>query len=82
MAPDQEKRRFRLGVLEVGAQADPGPESRAEGTGPGYIGDRYSIATALWTVTVPSAFAAGAAFMRTFFLRRSRRSQSTDKACG
>jgi hypothetical protein len=48
----------------------------------GYIGDRYSIATALWTVTVPAAFAAGAAVMPTFFLRRSRRSQSTNKAGG
>jgi MFS family permease len=48
----------------------------------GYIGDRYSIATALWTVTVPTAFAAGAAVMPTFFLRRSRRSQSANKAGG
>lgn len=48
----------------------------------GYIGDRYSIATALWTVTVPTAFAAGAAVLPTFFLKRSRRSQSANKAGG
>lgn len=39
----------------------------------GYIGDHYSIVAALWTVTVPCAFAAGAALIPTFALRRSRR---------
>jgi MFS family permease len=45
----------------------------------GYIGDHYSIATALWTVTVPCAFAAGATFIPTFLLQRSRRHQSAGK---
>ena len=39
----------------------------------GWIGDRYTIATALWTVTVPCAFAAGCAFLPTFALERTRR---------
>jgi beta-keto acid cleavage enzyme len=38
----------------------------------GYVGDHYSMATALWTVTVPCAFAAGAAFLPTFALRLGR----------
>ncbi len=37
----------------------------------GYIGGHYSIATALWTVTVPCAFAAGACVMPTFLLKRT-----------
>lgn len=45
----------------------------------GYIGDRYSISTALWTIAVPCAFAAGAAVMPTFALKRSRRRQSAGK---
>ena len=45
----------------------------------GYIGDHYSIATAFWTVTVPCAFAAGAAFLPTFALKRSRERQSAIK---
>jgi hypothetical protein len=45
----------------------------------GYIGDHYSMATALWTVTVPCAFAAGAAFLPTFALRRGRRHQPAVK---
>lgn len=45
----------------------------------GYIGDHYSMATALWTVTVPCAFAAGAAFLPTFALRRGRRHQPAGK---
>jgi MFS family permease len=45
----------------------------------GYVGDHYSIATALWTVTVPCAFAAGAAFIPTFALKGSRRSQARGK---
>jgi MFS family permease len=39
----------------------------------GYIGDHYSIAAAFWTVTVPCAFAAGAAFLPTFAVKRGRR---------
>lgn len=39
----------------------------------GYIGDHYSIATAIWTVTIPCAFAAGVSFMPTFALKGSRR---------
>lgn len=38
----------------------------------GYLGDRYSIATALWIVTIPCALAAGTAFMPTFALRGKR----------
>ena len=38
----------------------------------GYIGKHYSISTALWTVTIPCAFAAAASFMPTFILRRTR----------
>jgi MFS family permease len=37
----------------------------------GYIGDHYSIATALWTVSVPCAFGAAAFVLPTFLLRRS-----------
>ena len=48
----------------------------------GYIGDHYSMATALWTVTVPCAFAAGAAFLPTFALRRGRRHQPAGKSAG
>jgi MFS family permease len=45
----------------------------------GYIGDRYSIATALWVVPVPCAFAAAAAFLPTFILRRGARRPSAEK---
>ena len=45
----------------------------------GYIGGHYSIATALWTVTVPCAFAAGAFFMPTFLLKRTQERQSASK---
>jgi MFS family permease len=45
----------------------------------GYIGDHYSIATALWTVTVPCAFVAGSAFIPTFALHRTERRQPTGK---
>jgi MFS family permease len=48
----------------------------------GYIGDHYSIAAALWTVTVPCAFAAAAAFLPTFALRRGRRHQPAGKPAG
>lgn len=39
----------------------------------GYIGGRHSIAAALWTVTIPCAFAAAACVVPTFLLRRSER---------
>ncbi len=42
----------------------------------GYIGDHYSIGVALWMVTVPCAFAAGAALLPTFILRQNHGSQS------
>jgi len=42
----------------------------------GYIGDHYSITAALWTVTVPCAFVAGAALLPTFILKQSQRGQS------
>ncbi len=45
----------------------------------GYIGDHYSIATALWTVAVPCAFAAGLSFTPTFILKRIQRPGSGDK---
>jgi MFS family permease len=45
----------------------------------GYIGDHYSIATAFWAVTVPCAFAAGAAFLPTFVLKRTEARQSAGK---
>jgi hypothetical protein len=44
----------------------------------GYIGDHHSIATALWTVTVPCAFAAGVALIPTYVLKQSRSRQSAD----
>lgn len=37
----------------------------------GYIGGHHSIATALWTVSVPCAFGAAAFVLPTFLLRRS-----------
>jgi len=45
----------------------------------GYIGDHHSIATALWVVTVPAAFAAGSAFIPTFVLQRTMRHQPAGK---
>ena len=45
----------------------------------GWIGDHYSIATALWAVTVPCAFIAGCAFLPTFALERTRRGQLSGK---
>jgi len=41
----------------------------------GYIGGHYSIATALWTITVPCAFAAAACAMPTFLLRRTEKAR-------
>ena len=46
----------------------------------GYIGDHYSIATALWTVTVPCAFLAALAFLPTFILQGARRGQQQSKS--
>jgi MFS family permease len=46
----------------------------------GYIGDHYSISIALWTITVPCAFAAGFAFVPTYALQGSRRRQSAAKS--
>jgi len=46
----------------------------------GYLGGHYSIATALWSVTVPCAFAAGVSFMPTFLLKRTHERQSASKS--
>jgi MFS transporter, YNFM family, putative membrane transport protein len=46
----------------------------------GYIGDHYSIETALWTVSVPCAFLAGAAFFPTFALHRTRPQRQSGKS--
>jgi len=37
--------------------------------GIGYIGDRYSVSTGLWVITVPCAFLAGCSFLSTVFLK-------------
>jgi MFS family permease len=39
----------------------------------GYIGDRYSVSTALWLVCVPTAFLAGAPFFASYIIRRTRK---------
>jgi MFS family permease len=36
----------------------------------GYIGDHYSLGTALWAVCVPCAFVAACMFLATVFLKK------------
>jgi MFS family permease len=39
----------------------------------GYIGDRYSVATALWWVCVPTAFLAGAPFLASYLIQGTKK---------
>jgi MFS family permease len=39
----------------------------------GYIGDRYSVSTALWSVCVPTAFLAGAPFLASYLIQRTKK---------
>jgi MFS family permease len=44
----------------------------------GYIGDRYSVATALWSVCIPAAFLAAIPFLASYLISKDE-SKETDK---